>query len=302
MPKVSIIIPTLNEEEYLPILLKSVKEQTFQDFEIIVADAGSKDRTREVSAEFGAKVVDGGLPGPGRNRGAKLATGEFLFFFDADVILKPDFIEKTLKEMDEKFLDLATCEFLPDSDLRLDRALFRMANLTVKLNQYLNPRAAGFCIFITRRLFERIGGFDEDVKLAEDHDLVTRASQFRPLRMLESVNLAVSIRRLRKEGRFSLIGKYIQVETHLLLKGKVTDDIIEYEFGNFEKQESENLKKTLDELEARIVGMEEQYNEISKKYKDVESAIRDSDSQDKIKNTLDSVITLMKTIFNPIKK
>jgi glycosyltransferase involved in cell wall biosynthesis len=301
MPMISIIIPTLNEEEFLPILLKCIKEQTFQDFEVIVADAGSKDKTREIAESFNAKVVDGGLPGPGRNRGAAVATGDFYFFFDADVILKPDFLEKALSEMNERFLDLATCEFLPDSDLRLDKVMFRAANLTVKVNQYLNPRAAGFCIFITKRLFQRIGGFDEAVKLAEDHDLVTRAALFRPLRMLESITLSVSIRRLRKEGRFSLIGKYIQVETHLLLKGKVTDDIIEYEFGNFEKQESESIKKSLDELEGNIVKMEEQYNQIKKKYGEVQTAFRDSESQDKFKNTISSILDLVKTIFPPKK-
>ncbi len=302
MPKISIVIPSLNEEEYLPKLLKSIKAQTFTDFEVIVADAGSKDRTVEIAKENGARVVPGGMPGPGRNRGAEVATGEFLFFFDSDVILDPHFLENAIKEMEDRFLELATCEFLPESDLRLDKVLFKLANLSVKINQFLTPRAAGFCIFISRRLFKRVGGFDENVKLAEDHDLVTRASQYRPLRMLNNVTLTVSIRRLRKEGRFSLIGKYIQVETHLILKGKVTEDIVEYEFGNFEKQESETVKKTLDELEAKILQMEEQYNQLSKKYTEFQNVIKDSDVTEKVKGTIESVVSLVKTIFEPSNK
>src|SRR5690242_14030921 len=85
----SIIIPTYNEEEYLPRLLASIRSQRFEGYEIIVADNKSTDRTREIAARFGAKIVDGGMPGPGRNLGARAAQGDLLLFLDADVIL-PD--------------------------------------------------------------------------------------------------------------------------------------------------------------------------------------------------------------------
>ena len=79
--KVSVVIPTLNEERDLPVLLDSLKKQTFRDFEIIVGDAGSKDKTREIAESHGARVVQGGMPGVGRNRGAAVANGEYLFLF-----------------------------------------------------------------------------------------------------------------------------------------------------------------------------------------------------------------------------
>ena len=265
MPQLSVIIPTLNEEEYLPKLLDSLKKQSFKDFEIIVSDAGSKDKTAELAKKAGAKVVDGGMPGVGRNRGAAVAQGEYLFFFDADVTLPPDFLENAMKEFNEKFIHLATCEFKPDSDLRLDILLFNFANLTVKLNQNTNPRAAGFCIFVSKRLFNRIKGFDKSLKLAEDHDFVARAHEFAPLHFLDSTHLYVSVRRLAKEGRFSLIEKYFQVEWHLLTKGSIREDIVEYEFGNFENKNSES-KRTLDIFEERIIQLEKQYNDFANKY------------------------------------
>lgn len=261
MPRISIVVPALNEEVDLPVLLDSLDRQTFRDFEVIVADAGSKDKTIAIAKKHKAKVVPGGMPAKGRNEGAKVAEGEFLFFFDADVELPPDFLEKAVQEMDDRFVDLATCEFKPKSDLRLDTIMFRMANLSVQMNTAINPRAAGFCIFITRRLFRRIGGFDETLKLAEDHDLVQRAVKFRPLRFLESVYLNVSVRRLEKEGRFSLIQKYFTVEKHLLLKGNVREDIVEYEFGNFTK-DKEKSGKILDEIEGTIIQLERNYNQI----------------------------------------
>lgn len=265
MPKISVIIPTLNEEELLPNLLDSLKIQSFRDFEIIVADAGSTDGTCALATSAGAVIVPGGMPGVGRNRGAEVAKGEFLFFFDADVVLPGDFLEKAYGEIEEKFVDLATCEFKPQSDLRLDKVLFQMSNLFVKINQKINPRAAGFCIFISSRLFRRIGGFDEAVKLAEDHDLVERASKFRSLHFIKSTHLMVSIRRLEKEGRFSLIEKYMQVELHLLTKGSIKkEDFVEYEFANFEKkEESSETRKFLDELEKQVIQLEENYNKLS---------------------------------------
>ena len=72
----SIIIPTYNEEEYLPVLLDSIKSQSFDDYEIIVADANSTDKTREIAESYGCIVVAGGLPAVGRNNGAKIAKGE----------------------------------------------------------------------------------------------------------------------------------------------------------------------------------------------------------------------------------
>lgn len=298
MPEISIIIPTLNEEELLPRLLDSIKQQTFTNYEVIVADAGSKDRTAELATELGAKVVAGGMPGPGRNRGAEAATGNFLFFFDADVRLPKDFLEKALAEMNERFLDMATCEFLPESDYRLDKVMFKIANLTVKLNQDINPRAAGFCIFITKRLFDRIGGFDEEVTIAEDHDLVERASKFRKLGFLNTVKLSVSIRRLVKEGRFSLVEKYMQVEMHLLTKGSVKDNLIEYEFGNFSEDQSNEGRKLLDDMEEQIIKFEDQYNDATRTFRESELNERIKDMQEKWKNNIstvrESVIKLFK--------
>ncbi len=300
--QVSVVIPTLNEAEDLPVLLESLKKQTFRDFEIVVADAGSKDGTVNLAKKYGARVVPGGMPGPGRNRGAEVANGEFLFFFDADVEVPPNFIGDAVKELDDRFLDLATCEFRPKSDLRLDDVMFRFANLSVKMNQDLNPRAAGFCIFITRRLFRRVGGFDETLKLAEDHDLVQRASKFRPLRVLKTVELKVSVRRLEKEGRFALIQKYMQVELHLLFKGNVREDIVEYEFGNFADKEKGG-GRLLDDVESRIIALEQVYNEFARTLDDAEHTKETKpDLLEKWKTGFDAALKAMVAIAGPVKK
>ncbi|HRG45909.1 MAG TPA: glycosyltransferase [Leptospiraceae bacterium] len=292
MPRISVVIPALNEEKFLPVLLESLKNQTFKDYEVIVADAGSKDKTLEIANSYGARVVPGGMPGPGRNRGAEVATGEFLFFFDSDVLLPNDFLEKAMTEMDDRFIDLATCEFLPLSELTIDKAVFQLSNLIVKMNQNLNPRAAGFCIFINRRLFKRVGGFDESVVIAEDHDLVERASKFRPLRFLKTTSLSVSVRRLDKEGRLSLLQKYVKVEMHLLTKGSVKDDIIEYEFGNFDEAEKSKRKKLLNDIEDGILKLDRQFTKTSSEWNE-----KTAEVEEKLKSSFDGLNESIRNFF-----
>lgn len=78
----SIIIPTLNEEKYLPLLLEAIRKQDFDgDLETIIADAGSEDQTLEIAKTFGCRVAPGGLPAKGRNEGAKIAQGDTFLFF-----------------------------------------------------------------------------------------------------------------------------------------------------------------------------------------------------------------------------
>jgi Glycosyltransferases, probably involved in cell wall biogenesis len=244
--KISVIIPTLNEEKYLPKLLKSLKEQSFEDYEIIVSDAGSKDRTRAIAEEYGALVVQGGMPGAARNAGAKSASGEFLFFLDADVIVPKDFLENAYSEMRDKYIDLATCDFKPLSDKKLDRFLHRLINAVIRIERKINPEAFGFCILVARRLFERIIGFDESVVLAEDCDFVKRAYMFRPLEILKSTFISVSVRRYIKEGRMGFMIKGLRISIHRIFRGEIRSDVIQYEFGNFDNKKEKGSGKDVD--------------------------------------------------------
>jgi glycosyltransferase involved in cell wall biosynthesis len=121
--KLSIIIPTYNEEKYLPKLLYSIKEQDFKDYEIIVADAGSKDATRDIASSNGCKVISGGLPAIGRNNGAESAEGDYLLFLDSDVVLSSGYLRSAIEEFEEKDLGIAITQILPLSDKNVDKAL-----------------------------------------------------------------------------------------------------------------------------------------------------------------------------------
>jgi glycosyltransferase involved in cell wall biosynthesis len=97
-------------------LLDALQSQTHPPDEIIVADAGSKDGTRELAQARGGRVVQGGLPGVGRNAGATAATGDLFLFLDADVIPAPNFIADGLKEFTKRNCGAATCLMEPLTD------------------------------------------------------------------------------------------------------------------------------------------------------------------------------------------
>jgi glycosyltransferase involved in cell wall biosynthesis len=229
---VSIVIPALNEENYLPRLLQSLHRQTLTDFEIIVADAGSQDATRQIAEHYGCRVVPGGRIAQGRNAGARQATGEYLLFLDADVTVAPTFLAELLFTVRSKHLDVASGFITPDSNLFFDRIMVAVSNLWHFAIQHVYPHASGFYIIARKSLHEKIGGFDEELFLTEDHDYVIRAARQGKFRYLWQPQVKFSVRRLEKEGRWKLIGKFLVLEIYMIFK-KVKEEVVIYEFGKF---------------------------------------------------------------------
>ena len=107
--------------------------------------------------------------------------------------------------------------------------------------QYFSPKAPGFCILSRHWVFDKIGGFNESIKIGEDHDYCIRASKFGKFRVLKKPKFYVSVRRLEKEGRFGLAMKYITGMIYKTLTGK-SFPLIKYEFGNYNDIFSEREK------------------------------------------------------------
>lgn len=231
----SIIIPALNEEKYLPLLLESIKKQKFFDYEIIISDAGSHDKTLEIAQKYNCKIIKGGLPAKGRNEGAKIAKGDLLFFCDADVILPDNFFQKSLKEFKERQLDLASFCLIPLPKNKISSFFLNIFyNQPIVLLESALPHAATG-IFVKKEIFEKIGGFDEDVKLAEDHYLARRAQRVFEANcgIIKSTKIFVSDRRFRTDGWIKIGIKYLLCELHLLFFGPVKSDIFNYKFNHY---------------------------------------------------------------------
>jgi len=229
----SIVIPTLNEEDYLAKLLESIKNQEFNDYEIIIADAGSKDKTLNIAKKFGCRVIKGGSPAKGRNAGAKVAKGSLFLFLDADVVLKNKTLAKALKEFKKKKLKIATFFLLPSGKKKTPKFLFTFFyNLPIFLLEKILPHAA-MGILVERKLFFKLGGFDEKVFLAEDHDLARRAKKLGRLAkygIIKSAPIYVSDRRFREDGWLKTGFKYLFCEGHMILIGPVKKDLFKYKY------------------------------------------------------------------------
>jgi glycosyltransferase involved in cell wall biosynthesis len=229
----SIIIPTLNEEEHLPILLKSIISQDFKDYEIIVADKNSKDKTRQIAKSYKAKIVKGGLPSKARNNGAKAAKGNILLFLDSDVRLSKGSLNKALTQFKKRKLGIALLSIRADTKNVLDKTLYRTADNFLKATQFFKALGAGCCgIMIKTVIHNKIKGYDESRKYGEDTDYIVKASKLGKFGVLTS-KVYVSTRRLKVEGRWRTMSKYLRSTIYDIL-GKDTKKF-GYEFDIYKK-------------------------------------------------------------------
>lgn len=235
--KLSIIIPTYNEEEYLPALLESIRKQDFTDYEVIVADADSEDNTRKIAEEYGCRVVEGGMPAAGRNRGAEVARGELLLFLDADLVLTDGYLRDAVEEFESEELGIAITQMIPLSTRRRDKILHEFANRFMILVESIKPHGAGCYGILTRKeLHERVGGFDESLDFGEDTDYIERIGKISRFRVLRKPRVLVSIRRLEKEGLRNLAFKYTKSTIYDFMGKKVSAGDLKYEFGHSKKK------------------------------------------------------------------
>lgn len=233
----SVVIPAKNEEKNLLILLTSIKNQSLQPNEIIIADASSIDKTVQVAHRFGARVVVGGLPSAGRNSGAKSANFELIFFLDADVeLLDKDFLKKSIQSFSSQELDFATADVFPKDGNWFDKISHYVYNKYVRFLGKRLPHTPGFCILIKKELHNAIGGFDEAISFCEDHEYASRAVKKGRFGFLEDVTIPVSTRRMEKDGRSNIVIKYFLAELHMIFLGPIKDDKFKYNFDHLEKK------------------------------------------------------------------
>jgi glycosyltransferase involved in cell wall biosynthesis len=241
-PFFSIIIPTLNEEINLPILLDSISAQTERDFEVIVSDSGSKDGTKEKAEEYKSKITIFKLVehqsknvSQARNFGASQATGNFLVFFDADVEIEPNFF-KDIKEKIQRYNLTATTVWNRDKTSGFSgRLMLGLLNISMDIFQIIKPVANGPCILIKKALFEKLKGFDDSIVFGEDFDLMQRAARLgMKFKVFKTPILYVSPRRFEKEGFLLSLYKSLKALVHQILIGPIRKPIFKYEMGGQE--------------------------------------------------------------------
>lgn len=220
-PTVSVIITAKNEEKYIEGCLKSLSCQTLKNFEIIVTDAQSKDRTARIARRYADTViVKKTNVSAGRNLGASVARGEILFFIDADTILLPDTLEKVTASFKKRKVVGATCPVLPLTiEAKYVWVYMFYSNFAKASIKMRRPQVAGLFCAYRKDAFEKVGGFDENVGTLEDFHLSGRIGKLGKIEFVDSALVLTSHRRLKQWG-VRMPEKYMRAWIKMVATGR----------------------------------------------------------------------------------
>lgn len=181
MVKISVIIPTCNNEADIAKCLKTLKNQKFRDFEIIIVDAHSTDKTVDIARKYGAKIEyeTVGTAWAACNVGAKIAEGEILIFTDADAY----FPENWLRDIEGKFrndVELVAWggeDIIEREENYFETAVFQLdlARIGAKIDPKKRIRGCN-CAF-RKDIFLTEGGFNDRLSAMGEQELLYRLAR-----------------------------------------------------------------------------------------------------------------------------
>jgi len=179
--KVSVIIPTYNREAFLKRAIKSVLGQTFQDFELIIVDDGSTDKTKELVDSFDNDKIkyiyqenSGGAARP-KNTGIKIAQGEYIAILDSDDEWLPRKLEKQLKFF-ENYPEISVigCNFLINGRKEYKIPKYKNVFKRMLATDDIGP---GSIMVYKKEVFDKVGLFDENLKSSQDKEMRIRLAR-----------------------------------------------------------------------------------------------------------------------------
>jgi len=189
-PKVSIILPTYNRAHIIEKAIQSVLNQTYQDFEIIIIDDGSKDDTKKIIRGFQEKdnrikyirFEENKGAAAARNAGIKMSKGEYITFQDSDDEWVIDKLEKQMKIIETSSENIVVyCGFWRiDGDEKTYIPDIKISNREGNIHKELLKRnfIGTPSILLLKKNLEKIGMFDENLSRLQDWDLVIRLSRY----------------------------------------------------------------------------------------------------------------------------
>jgi len=227
-PTVSVIIPTYNRAHLIGRAIKSVLNQTYHDFELIVVDDGSKDNTEEVVKRFKDERIrytrhdknKGG--GAARNTGIKIARGKFIAFLDSDDQWLPQKLEKQIVMFEKKSEKIGViytglffvnnvykkiCLWIPQKEGNISKDII--------FKNYVGSLST---VIIRRECFEKCGLFDESLPACQDWDIYIRLAKRCHFTFIKEPlvwyctdnNRITTDLKARVEGHKKILGKYFQ--------------------------------------------------------------------------------------------
>ncbi len=223
-PEISVIVPAINEERYITKVLDALDMQSFKDFETIVVDGGSSDRTAEIAAKH-ARVVVQKKRGMSlaRNTGASVAIGRVLLFLDADTVPSRDLLRAYENTFADSSVVAATGPLEPlEKTSRFVRFAYALeAVYLTRLSFMLGRPAISACNFAVRKdAFDRVHGFDEKLLTYEGHDLSGRLRAHGRFVYVGGARVKTSVRRVAKWGVRRYVAYRVKNTLRIHLTGK----------------------------------------------------------------------------------
>jgi len=219
--KVSVVIPTLNEEKYIGRCLSSIRSQKVKA-EIIVVDSKSRDKTVEIAMKYAAKVVTGKIGNISRNRqlGAEISHGDIIVTADADTVYPDGWLFRIMayfkKDKDIVAVSGPTIP-MPEEGVFLDRFLYFFGNLSLWiLNKFGVVWFRGSNSAYRQEAFFRAGGYDVNLEAREDSDLSKKVAKFGKTVFDWKIVAMTSMRRRRATGWMKTIRYYIDTPIALV--------------------------------------------------------------------------------------
>ena len=214
---ISVIIPAYNEEKFIGRCLKSLLNQTLprEEYEIIVSDSSSKDKTKEIAKKYADKVVSCEKRGAGftRNFGAKFAKGKFLAFIDADTVASRTWLEGVKESLNNGIASTGPIRALERDSFKLKSFYFLWSGVSSFYVNLKYPLFPGFNIGVRKKYFKKINGFSEKNIISEDYEFSLKLRKFGKIVFNSKMKVFTSTRRIKEKG----IIKYILLGTDFLL-------------------------------------------------------------------------------------
>jgi glycosyltransferase involved in cell wall biosynthesis len=175
----TIVIPCKNEKDIISKTLDLLNHQTnIRGVQVIVCDSSDDGYTNLVLREkseyslneynFKLTITDGGLPAKARNNGFKMVKTPYVLFMDADIfLLDSDILTNVVSKIQNENLDLVSVRFRTDNgDYNY---VYKVFDVLQKLSMLISPFCLGGFMLTKSSKFKEIGGFEEEVKVAEDY-------------------------------------------------------------------------------------------------------------------------------------
>lgn len=189
-PLVSVVITAYNASKWIRETLKSVLAQDFTDFEVVVVDDGSTDDTAQVIAAYGRSVrciqrPNGGQPSA-RNAGIRAARGEYIAFVDADDLWAKEKLRFQMDLIKRTRLAWVYCDAVAFDD-KSGRRLFRFGKANhqydgnILKSLFITSFIPSPTPIVRRTVFEHVGYWDENIKVAEDWNMWLKIAAHYPV-------------------------------------------------------------------------------------------------------------------------